>query len=353
MDSLPDVTWENVPCPLCGCRQSTARFFGSDLLYAMPGEFQLVRCTDCGHHFLNPRPTPECIHRFYPEDYGPHHPPPLPDALAAPSSEAKPSKRPWYLSQPVRWIPGLRRLYYGLSETHAHFIPAVDGPRKRALDLGCADGVFLEKLRAAGWDARGVELVPDAARRAQQRGFEVQIGRFEPAMFSAGSFDAVFAWMVIEHLHDPLGALVEARRLLADSGWLVFSVPNFACWERRLFGRYWYPLALPVHLHQFTPRTVRQLLARAGFDQVRVIHQRSLLNLVGSIGLRWRAWVPGSRLAEKLVRYPDHPGLWSQLAMAPSAILLAWLRQGGRLTIVARAVTGPGQPASACRRPAT
>lgn len=339
MESLSDITWEQVPCPLCGSERWSVRLAAKDLLYGLPGEFQLVRCADCRHHFVNPRPTPDCIHRFYPKDYVPHHPPRLAEEPSEARAETRhPVKGPWYLSRPVRSIPGLRRLYYWLSESHAEIIPEVACSPKRALELGCADGQFLERLQRRGWEPVGVELAADPARRAQARGLQVHAGRFEAGQFPAGSFDAVFAWMLLEHLHDPAAALGEIRRILKDSAWLVFSVPNYACWEPSVFGRYWYSLQLPTHLHQFNAHALRRLLRRNGFGEIRAVHQRNLLNVVGSVGLWLRERFPGSRLGPAVLRFTNDPGLWGTLAMAPPAILAAWLRQGGRLTVTARAV---------------
>jgi SAM-dependent methyltransferase len=162
----------------------------------------------------------------------------------------------------------------------------------------------------------------------------------EPGMFPAGGFDACFAWMVVEHLHDPLATLREMRRLLADDGWLVFSVPNYGCWESRVFGRYWLALDVPRHLQHFRPATVRQLLRASGFRVERIIHQRNMLNLLGSAALWLRVVRPQSSLGPALIQFANHPRMWPQIALAPLAKLLAALRQGGRLTVIARPAPG-------------
>jgi SAM-dependent methyltransferase len=202
--------------------------------------------------------------------------------------------------------------------------------------LGCSDGRFLDQLRRAGWDAVGVEPAEAPARRAQQQGLVVQVGVLEPGMFPEGSFDACFAWMVIEHLHDPRATLDEVRRLLAEEGWLAFSVPNYGCWEPRAFGRYWFPLDPPRHLHHFHPRTLRRLLADSGFILDRITHQRNVLNLAASLALWLRVKHPRSKLGPALMEFANHPRMWPQIALAPLAKVFAWARQAGRLTIIAR-----------------
>jgi SAM-dependent methyltransferase len=322
---------------LCGATQSTPVITARDLLHGLPGEFQVVRCRGCTHCYVNPRPTPDAIGMYYPADYGPYH---ADESGPNVSSSSVEPGQPWYLSRPVRAVPGLRRCYYWLTRSYSTWIPPHPSTRARALELGCSDGRFLEELRGAGWDAVGVELSAEPAQRARQRGFTVHQGMLEPGMFPAGGFDACFAWMVVEHLHDPLATLREMRRLLADDGWLVFSVPNYGCWESRVFGRYWLALDVPRHLQHFRPATVRQLLRASGFRVERIIHQRNMLNLLGSAALWLRVVRPQSSLGPALIQFANHPRMWPQIALAPLAKLLAALRQGGRLTVIARPAPG-------------
>jgi SAM-dependent methyltransferase len=322
--TLASAGLETTVCPLCGQDRPKLRLIGRDLLYGQPGEFQLVRCGGCGHGYLNPRPTRDAIGACYPPEYAPFR---LEQETAVAGAAGR-------VKSGLRRIPGLRRLVARFVESRAEFIPPV--PPARALEIGCGDGSFLEKLRSAGWDAQAVEPSPIAANAARARGFDVHAGTLESAGFGDGQFDAVFAWMVVEHLHDPVSTLEEARRILKPGGWLCLCVPNFGCWEPRVFGRYWYALQLPTHLQHFTPATLRRLLDAAGFDAERIVHQRNLNNVVGSVGLWLRDKFPDRGLGNRLIRFTDNPSTPGVLLLALPAKVLAWLRQGGRLTAVAR-----------------
>ena len=59
-----------------------------------------------------------------------------------------------------------------------------------------------------------------------------------------------------------------------------------------MFGSYWYALQLPTHYQQFTGHTIRSLLAETGFRLVKLIHQRNVLNITGSLALWLREAVP-------------------------------------------------------------
>src|SRR5437660_12675977 len=71
--TLPvDLALESVPCP-AGCPpMDEVVVRGRDRLHGLPGEFSVVRCRTCGLMRTNPRPDPESIAHFYPDEYGPY-----------------------------------------------------------------------------------------------------------------------------------------------------------------------------------------------------------------------------------------------------------------------------------------
>lgn len=348
------TSWESTGCPLCGDQRSRPVVIASDLLYGCPGEFTLTRCEACRHVFLNPRPTRECIGLFYPADYGPFRGElssgrkPKADGRWPLSRFFDPRKWPW-LKQILLWwidsraapIPKLE-----ISDLKSQISNQTSEIPPRALELGCSHGAFLQQLRERGWECVGIEPAAEVAGRAAERGFDVRVGSLEsvvasdPQTFAPSSFDAVFAWMVIEHLHDPVATLRLVRELLKPGGTLSFSVPNFGCWERRAFGRFWYALQLPTHLQHFTATSLRRMLEASGFELVELIPQRNVNNLVGSAGLWLRTKFPRWSLGERLIRWTDDPSALGLILLALPARIFAAAHQSGRLTVVARATSG-------------
>lgn len=84
-----------------------------------------------------------------------------------------------------------------------------------------------------------------------------------------GSFDTIFCCSVLEHCQEPWHAFDEMFRVLAPGGVAILSVP-FA----------FYLHGLPHDYYRFTPRAVRYLSEKAGFD---VVEQRSNGNLADLI----------------------------------------------------------------------
>jgi SAM-dependent methyltransferase len=151
--------------------------------------------------------------------------------------------------------------------------------------------------------------------------------------FPPNSLDAVFGWMVVEHLEDPATVVRKIAAALRPGGYFVFSVPNAGSWEFAVFREHWYGLDVPRHLWHFSPRTLGRLLAVTGFSVERIFHQKVLRNVTGSLeflGTDLPRVIGITRGLERLLSVP-------RISFGIGAVLAA-LRQGGRLTVVARPV---------------
>lgn len=307
--SFPEL--ETVPCPLGCIAESSPVVRGHDRLNGMPGVFEVVRCARCGLMRTSPRPTPSSIGQYYPDDYGPYEMTRVADGSAAPASA--PRKRRFGFSPLTHPLPDVR--------------PG------RMLEIGCGSGSFLHEMAGRQWEVSGIEFSPTAAARARSLGFPVQTGALETATPPGAAFDLVVGWMVLEHLHDPVGALRRLREWIDPDGWLVLSVPDARALERRVFGDAWYALSLPTHLYHYTPRTLRAMLAAGGWRAERFFWQRNPDNLLHSMRYRAeeRRWqrtadfLRGVTAGRRMVR-----------ARALLGLALGVTRQSGRMTVWAR-----------------
>jgi 2-polyprenyl-6-hydroxyphenyl methylase/3-demethylubiquinone-9 3-methyltransferase len=138
------------------------------------------------------------------------------------------------------------------------------------LDLGCGDGAFAAELMDAGCEVTMADVAGEALRRARVRapGAEaVQLVEGAPLPFAEDAFDVVWAGEVLEHVADVVGLLAEVRRVLRWGGALLATTP----WHGRLVvatDAHFDPRA--DHLRFFSARTLRAVLADAGFASVRV-----------------------------------------------------------------------------------
>jgi 2-polyprenyl-3-methyl-5-hydroxy-6-metoxy-1,4-benzoquinol methylase len=139
------------------------------------------------------------------------------------------------------------------------------GPGARILDVGCGQGDLVAQLRRSHPDAElsgldysqfGVDVarskVPGA--RFEQRDL-LQPG--EPSADMAGWATHAVCSEVLEHVDDPELLLVNARAYLAPGCRLVITVPGgpMSAFDRHI-----------GHRRHFTPATLRETLAAAGFE---------------------------------------------------------------------------------------
>jgi SAM-dependent methyltransferase len=276
---LNATAFEHMPCPYCGQMEAEHYADLEDWLCGLPGQFTLVRCTECGLIRQNPRPTEETIGAYYPSDYKPF----LDSRVSARSA----SVRSWLLAYGLR-----RRTRFVLRHQ----------PQGRLLDVGCATGLFLDAVRSLGqWHVQGVELSPDEAAFGREHfGLEIATGSFSHFAARPGTFDVITMWDVLEHLHDPVFALEKASHLLRPQGILVLRVPHLESIEARCFGRYWAGLDAPRHLFVFPRRVLEHMLQKVGLAVV----DRQCWGGYHLFALSVRFWLAahrGSRLPRQLV----------------------------------------------------
>ena len=296
-DSVSDASGadalESVACALCGADDTEELLRGSDVRRGVPGRFAIVRCRRCGLAYVNPRPTPEGIDRYYPTDYEPHRPrrPSLAESL-------------YY-----RW---LRRP------------PAPPGAR--VLDVGCGGGRYLLFLRDLGYEVAGVEPNADAARTLR-RAFDLDVhaGDLLNAGLPDASFDVITFWWVLEHTHHPVVVLREAHRLLRPGGHVVVALQNFDSLARRIFGADWHHVDIPGHLYQFGPATLARAIEKAGFNVTRVRQDPIAKDFAPSLGYRTGLsldWVLPNLLAlpfELIACLAGRSGLMTAYAVKPDS----------------------------------
>ena len=205
------------------------------------GDFAWNRCPECSLLFLSPRPTHETIANHYPEYYAAYRP-----AIA---------DEPWAI---MRWKRkrNLRHQIHSVTQIKSG---------GHLLDVGCATGNYLAEMRQLGWQVSGVEIQPEAAEYARRRfGLNVLTGDLLSNDFPDNTFDVLTMWDVLEHTHNPLAILKEAKRLLKPDGITIFSIPDVdkSIWCRR-FGAAWIGYDSPRHLYLFPDRSLRLILQQA------------------------------------------------------------------------------------------
>lgn len=145
-------------------------------------------------------------------------------------------------------------------------LPAPASAGRRILDVGCGNGDFLAVAQDLGYAAQGLDPDPKAVELARSSGLEARLGSLPGSGEAPASFDHLFLNHVLEHLHDPVGALREAKALLVPGGRLWLSLPNIDSEGMRRFGPDWRGLEPPRHLVLPPAPRLLQLLGGLGFE---------------------------------------------------------------------------------------
>jgi len=167
------------------------------------------------------------------------------------------------------------------------------GKRGRLLDVGCGLGYFVRTVAAyPGWEVDGYEISRWAVDFAHTRlGLaNVRCGRVEESDFAVGTFDVITLWDVIEHVPDPDPLLSYLASRLKSTGLLFMHTPNIrvqlpkARLKKAIMGMQ--PdtpyLEARDHVNIYSMRTLRAVLERNGFGDIRFTHLRPVQSVAGS-----------------------------------------------------------------------
>jgi SAM-dependent methyltransferase len=155
----------------------------------------------------------------------------------------------------------------------------VPGDARHVLDVGCGGGGTGAALkRRQQVEVCGIEVDQAAAARAERVLDTVVCGDVEEVSlaFPPGYFDCIIYGDILEHLRWPGDVLQVHRRVLADDGRVIVTIPNvqyFGVSLRVLLGRWQYaPMGIMdlTHLRFFTRRGAIAMLSAQGYKVVRL-----------------------------------------------------------------------------------
>jgi len=138
------------------------------------------------------------------------------------------------------------------------------------VDLGCGNGILINKLDAA-FTPFGVEISSALAEQAdallRARGGAVINAPSLHGLktFADGHFTGATLRSYLEHELNPKTVLQELHRVLAPEGIAIIKVPNYGSLNRRVMGARWCGFRFPDHLNYFTPSSLSAMVGDCGF----------------------------------------------------------------------------------------
>ncbi|WP_084461031.1 class I SAM-dependent methyltransferase [Curvibacter gracilis] len=141
--------------------------------------------------------------------------------------------------------------------------------RQAAVDVGAGSGALLPWLQKQGFkqvigiepSRAAIDAAPPGVRSLLREGM------FSTSMLEGETPSLICSFMTLEHLPDPGEFVTTAHSLLERDGAIAVVVHNWRAPLNRLLG-----LRSPIidveHLQLFSPQSLRELLERAGFEEV-------------------------------------------------------------------------------------
>lgn len=236
------------------------------------GAYHLVACAECGLEWIADPPPRAGIFAHYPSDNSA------------------------YAGELGDEIPVAKRFLYWLD---GRDLLAHSKPGDLVLDVGAGLGTFARYLQTHGRDVLAVDFCsPEQWPRPGVPYAQVDLNQPEAVLARIQSRlggrrpKAIVLRHVLEHAYDPGRLIGCLARLNPD--YLLVIVPNGGSLLRHVFGRHWGFFDPPRHLSNFRRKSLRALLAAAGYRDTR-IRSYGMDEIISSVYRLGHAWPRGLR----------------------------------------------------------
>lgn len=225
---------ELISCVFCNSNEYS--------LFDTINTWKIVKCSNCGHIYTNPRPKLEHLAELYNEKY---------------------------YSNKNRFNGVFSEEYTSPLTYDKNIIDIEEWFTQRGalLEIGCARGDFLKIMQNRGWKVQGIDISESSINKGIQKNkINLKCGTIESISFKT-QFDAIAMYQCLEHMPNAKLAIDKCHDLLNTNGILVIEVPNLKSFDFKINKerRFW-SYDVPFHLSHFTPPFLSKELKKVGFD---------------------------------------------------------------------------------------
>ena len=177
----------------------------------------------------------------------------------------------WTGERCVPWAPDVQAVYEHL---HRYMWAAELVVGRRVLDLASGEGFGAAILAESAEHVTGIDIdrrtVDHSSLNYGDDGIEFEVGdATDLTRFADGSFGAVVAFEMIEHVHDQGRVLAEIERIFAPDGLLIISTPDRPAYTDATGS------SNPFHVHELDFEGFSTLMGGA-FEHMAIWGQRTI-----------------------------------------------------------------------------
>lgn len=107
----------------------------------------------------------------------------------------------------------------------------------KILDIGCANGEFLNLMSHSGWETLGIEISEEGAAETEKKGIRVLNSDITKVNIKE-KFDVIVAWDVLEHVQDIKAFIGVVTRMLKTDGVFIFATTEDATGKKNNWLNY-------------------------------------------------------------------------------------------------------------------
>jgi SAM-dependent methyltransferase len=232
------------PCPVCLARKARVLFHQTFSAFSEGGlltGYDLVVCAECGAGYADKIPPREVFDVYY-----------------ARMSKYEQSQRSGDLSPTDK---------ARFAETAGLMAPHLR-PDFRIVDVGCATGGLLAELKQRGFhQLLGLDPSPACCETAKRLyGLDVRTSTIHELSKVAERFDVAVLTGVFEHLPAVDESISSLSSILKPGGMIYIEAPDASSYYQWFSAPYQFMSI--EHVNYFSPSSLRNLMARNGFDCV-------------------------------------------------------------------------------------
>lgn len=242
-------------CPLC--QNDNSEVIRTKLRHNISR--RVFRCRDCSLVFLEPKS--EDTQDYYGHEYRKTYSPVIGKALD---------------SQEIFDI------YFPYQEARIKRLEHILRPDMRVLDIGCSAGHFMQALKDRVGECIGLEYNTENVEFIKSKlGFKAYSTPIEETDLPLEHFDLITAFQMFEHVEKPLEFLNSMAKYLKNDGYLCIETTSvedalLSVYEIEEYADFWYR---EPHVFNYSPKTLRSMLEKAGFSgEVSTIQRINFLN---------------------------------------------------------------------------
>lgn len=228
---------KNYCCSLCSKQQTK--------LLLTKQDFSIVKCSNCGFVYVNPRVQDEQLTSIYRHNYFAN----------------KDYGYASYVQEKRLRVKNFERWLKDADKYITEANPVI------ALDVGCAAGYCVELMNTKGWKTNGLELDEEMYISLREKGFDISKSLLEDFK-TENRFSVITLFDVIEHIPNIDKAFSKLNSLLTKDGVVIMVTPNHNSLQRKLLGKRWFQYKPIEHIQYFNKSSLKIFAERNGLKIV-------------------------------------------------------------------------------------